>query len=95
MTPTPSPPRKEASGSWRSLLLWVVLALLMRWQVVEPRWIPSGSMLPTLQLKDRILVEKVRPRLARLQEQPLPLGSVVVFPPPSALLDAGYDPKAA
>ena len=95
MTPTPSPPRKEASGSWHSLLLWLVLALLMRWQVVEPRWIPSGSMLPTLQLKDRILVEKVRPRLARQQEQPLPLGSVVVFHPPSALLDAGYDPKAA
>ena len=52
-------------GGWRSLLVWVLLALLLRWQVMEPRWIPSGSMLPTLQLQDRILVEKLRPRLER------------------------------
>jgi hypothetical protein len=46
-----------------SLALWLLVALLLRWLVVEPRWIPSGSMLPTLQLQDRILVEKNRPRL--------------------------------
>ena len=51
------------------LLLWTALALLLRWQVMEPRWIPSGSMLPTLQLQDRILVEKVRPKLKHLQNQ--------------------------
>ncbi|MFL0735437.1 MAG: S26 family signal peptidase, partial [Prochlorococcus sp.] len=95
MTPTPSPPQKQASGGWRSLFIWLALALLMRWQVIEPRWIPSGSMLPTLELQDRILVEKIRPRLARQQHQHLPLGSVVVFHPPSALLETGYDPKAA
>lgn len=95
MTPTPSPPQKQASGGWRSLFIWLSLALLMRWQVIEPRWIPSGSMLPTLELQDRILVEKIRPRLARQQHQHLPLGSVVVFHPPSALLETGYDPKAA
>jgi|TARA_B100000959_G_scaffold283854_1_gene353807 signal peptidase I len=95
MTPTPSPPRKETSGGWLSLIIWLTLALLIRWQVVEPRWIPSGSMLPTLELQDRILVEKLRPRLTRQQQHPLPLGSVVVFHPPSPLIDAGYDPKAA
>ena len=47
----------------RSLLLWLLLALVLRWIVIEPRWIPSGSMLPTLRLQDRILVEKLRPRL--------------------------------
>lgn len=79
---------------WRrvaEVLAWVALALALRLWVVEPRWIPSGSMLPALQLQDRILVEKVRPRLGL----PLPPGTVVVFRPPAALLAAGYDPSAA
>ena len=91
----PSADTTKRQGSWRSLLLWVLLALLLRWQVVEPRWIPSGSMLPTLQLQDRILVEKLRPRLDRVRHQPLPLNSIVVFRVPEPLLQAGYDPDAA
>jgi len=74
-----------------SLLLWALVALLLRTLVVEPRWIPSGSMLPTLQLQDRILVEKLRPRFG----DALPPGTVVVFHPPQALVEAGYDPEAA
>jgi signal peptidase I len=81
----------ERLKPWRSLLLWLALALLLRWAVLEPRWIPSGSMLPTLQLQDRILVEKLRPRLG----QALPLQSIVVFHAPPALVEAGYDPRAA
>ena len=77
--------------SWLSLLLWLALAVVLRTLVIEPRWIPSGSMLPTLELQDRILVEKVRPRLGT----PLPNGTVVVFHAPAVLVDAGYDPKAA
>jgi signal peptidase I len=73
------------------LLLWVLVALLLRWLVVEPRWIPSGSMLPTLQLQDRILVEKLSTRFGTA----VPSGSIVVFHPPAALLEAGYDPGAA
>ena len=74
-----------------SLLLWLIVALLLRWLVVEPRWIPSGSMLPTLQLQDRILVEKVRPRFGRN----VPPGTVVVFHAPPELVEAGYDPGSA
>jgi signal peptidase I len=95
LTPTP---RANAAGVWTTLrrqvlpvLAWVLLALVLRWAVLEPRWIPSGSMLPTLQLQDRVLVEKLRARLKR----PPSIGSVVVFHPPAALLAAGYDPKAA
>jgi signal peptidase I len=73
------------------VLAWVLVALALRALVVEPRWIPSGSMLPTLQLQDRVLVEKLRPRLQRS----LPVGSVVVFRAPPALVAAGYDPEAA
>ena len=90
--PASGPPIPSAAKPWwASFLLWLALALLLRWAVVEPRWIPSGSMLPTLELQDRVLVEKVRPKVG----QPLPLGTIVVFHPPEALLAAGYDPKAA
>jgi signal peptidase I len=76
---------------WLSLVLWIAVALLLRWLVIEPRWIPSGSMLPTLELQDRILVEKVRPKL----QQALPNGTIVVFHAPPVLVAGGYDPKAA
>ena len=52
-------------------------------------------MLPTLQLQDRILVEKVRPRLARSRHGHLHRGDVVVFAPPEQLVAAGYDASAA
>jgi signal peptidase I len=73
------------------VLLWLVLALVLRWAVIEPRWIPSGSMLPALQLQDRVLVEKLRVRLHR----PLPVGTVVVFHPPPPLQAAGYAADSA
>ena len=89
--PQPGKPAANPWSGWRSVLAWLALALVLRWAVIEPRWIPSGSMLPTLQLQDRILVEKLRPRLG----QPLPSGSIVVFHAPPALVQAGYDPDAA
>jgi signal peptidase I len=84
----------DRSAAWRalgSLLAWVLLALLLRWALIEPRWIPSGSMLPTLQLQDRILVEKLSPHLG----WPVPPGTIVVFHPPEILRQAGYDPNTA
>ncbi len=92
---SPAPTTPDSRQHWRrqvqSLLAWVLVALALRWAVIEPRWIPSGSMLPTLQLQDRVLVEKVRPRLGLN----LPVGTVVVFHPPDRLLAAGYDPDSA
>ena len=93
--PGPSDQSATRRSGWISLLLWVLLALLLRWQVLEPRWIPSGSMLPTLQLQDRILVEKLRPRFDRTTNRALPLNSIVVFGVPPQLVAAGYDPNAA
>ena len=90
----PSGPQGGASGllqQFARLLLWVLLALLLRWAVVEPRWIPSGSMLPTLQLQDRILVEKLTPRFG----SGVRTGSIVVFHPPARLQEAGYDQRTA
>ncbi|MFN9643542.1 MAG: signal peptidase I [Cyanobacteriota bacterium] len=93
MAPSPSQhqPLREFLSFLRGLLPWLVLALLLRWLVVEPRWIPSGSMLPTLQLEDRVLVQKLLPRLGVNPG----VGAIVVFHPPQALLEAGYDSQAA
>tara|TARA_B100000700_G_scaffold326327_1_gene437549 strand:- start:606 stop:1193 length:588 start_codon:yes stop_codon:yes gene_type:complete len=83
------------TSSWKNLFLWAILALLLRWQVIEPRWIPSGSMLPTLQLQDKILVEKVLPRLNLALHKHLNRDTLVVFSPPVILIENGYDPKSA
>jgi signal peptidase I len=88
---SPSHPLREAGVLLRGFLPWVLVAVLLRWLVVEPRWIPSGSMLPTLQLEDRVLVQKLLPRLGFTPG----VGSIVVFHPPEALLEAGYDGQAA
>jgi len=93
MAPTPNSEPKR--NGWKGLVVWVLLALLLRWQVIEPRWIPSGSMLPTLQLQDRILVEKITPRLNRQRHKPIGLGQIVVFAVPLQLVEAGYDANAA
>ena len=86
-----SQPLREVLSLLRGILPWLLLAVLLRWLVVEPRWIPSGSMLPTLQLEDRVLVQKLLPRLGVNPG----VGAIVVFHPPQALLEAGYDGQAA
>ena len=75
---------------WRTLLslvLVVALTMAVRQWVMEPRWIPSGSMAPTLQVRDLLVVDKLSPRLGCDPE----VGDVVVFQPPDALLAMGYD----
>jgi signal peptidase I len=89
-SPQPNPLR-EAFSALRGVALWLLLALALRWLVLEPRWIPSGSMLPNLQLEDRVLVQKLLPRLGVSPG----IGDIVVFHPPEALLEAGYDSQAA
>ena len=80
---------------WRrtllSLVLVVALTMAMRQWVIEPRWIPSRSMEPTLQVRDLLVVEKLSPRLGCDPQ----LGDVVVFQPPDTLLAMGYDRSQA
>jgi len=90
--PSPSPHwLREALAMLRGVVFWLLVALVLRWLVLEPRWIPSGSMLPTLQLEDRVLVQKLLPRLGVGPG----VGEIVVFHPPEVLVEAGYDSKAA
>ena len=55
----PEPPRQRRwYDSFRSLLVAVLIALLLRSFVVEAFKIPSGSMIPTLSIGDQIFVNK-------------------------------------
>ena len=42
-----------------SLLLAILVALVVRSSVVEAFWVPSGSMLPTIQIGDHLFVNKL------------------------------------
>ena len=70
---------QQEGGFWRSLLLPLALILLTRHFLLEARYIPSGSMLPGLQLQDRLMVEKLSSR----QRSPR-RGEIIVFNAPQA-----------
>jgi signal peptidase I len=57
----------------------LIIAFFLRIFVAEPRYIPSGSMIPSLLINDRIIVEKV----SYLFNQPQ-RGEIVVFYPPKS-----------
>ena len=59
----------------------VVMVIIIRFYICEIRWIPSGSMNPTLVEGDRIMVE----RFSRFFEAPK-RGDIMVFYPPSTKL---------
>ena len=48
--------RENIRQQLQGLLLVVVVAIALRWGVVEPRWIPSESMQPGLQPQDLSLI---------------------------------------
>ena len=69
--------------------LSVVLALGIRHFVAEARYIPSGSMEPTLQVRDRLVIEKIS-----YYFNPPAHGDIVVFWPPESLTVPGRRPDA-
>lgn len=69
----------------RLVAIAMVIAVVVRLLIAEPRFIPSNSMDPTLHIGDRLLVEKVSYRFH------LPhYGDIVVFEPPPQLQAIGY-----
>lgn len=62
-----------------TLVLAVLLSLGVRTYIAEARWIPSPSMLPTLQIGDRLLIEKVSLKLNGISR-----GDIIVFDAPTA-----------
>jgi len=63
-----------------------VLAIGIRACVAEARFIPSESMLPTLEIDDRLIVEKISYRFRKPER-----GDVVVFSPTDALKEQNYN----
>jgi signal peptidase I len=63
----------------------LLLALVIRTFIAEPRFIPSDSMFPTLQVGDRLVVEKISYHF-----HPPQRGDIVVFDPPETLQIQGY-----
>ncbi len=86
--PTDKKTAAAAPNPWVEVLqtigLSVVLAFGIRHFVAEARYIPSGSMLPTLEVNDRLVVEKISYRF-----NPPERGDIVVFWPPESLTPPG------
>jgi signal peptidase I len=93
----PTPQGFWQSSFWKSqreniqiLAIALVLAVVIRLFIAEPRYIPSDSMVPTLQIGDRLVVEKVFYRF----RPPAP-GEIIVFEPPPLLQEYGYSADRA
>ncbi len=78
------PPSEKKHRSHRTLIEWaailivaVVAAVLLRTFVVQPYYIPSGSMEPTLKVGDKVLVNKLSYHMHGVHR-----GDVVVFKKP-------------
>ena len=84
------PKPKRLGQTIRENLKLVAIALcisiIVRLFIAEPRFIPSNSMQPTLQIGDRLLIEKVSYRLHEPHQ-----GDIVVFEPPPQLQEIGYE----
>jgi signal peptidase I len=95
--PELTPPTPLLAQVWQKwgeniqiLLLALGLAFLIRTFVAEPRYIPSESMLPTLEIGDRLIVEKLS-----YYSHPPHRGDIVVFAPPPQLQEQGYQEDQA
>ncbi|MGC1306918.1 MAG: signal peptidase I [Phormidesmis sp.] len=69
--------------------LSIVLALGIRQFVAEARFIPSESMVPTLQIDDRLVIEKISYRF-----NPPKRGDIIVFQAPAKALAAVDKPNS-
>tara|TARA_Y100001968_G_scaffold310906_1_gene332300 strand:+ start:3773 stop:4516 length:744 start_codon:yes stop_codon:yes gene_type:complete len=72
-------PSSDFWDFWGPLLLTVIFYMGVRNYVAEARYIPSGSMLPGLQINDRIFIEKFTFRRRSPRR-----GEIVVFNSPSS-----------
>lgn len=68
---------EEGREDVKTYFISLFIALLLRFTIIEPRYIPSLSMYPTFDVGDQLAVEKVTKRI-----KPFYRNEVVVFNPP-------------
>lgn len=83
-TPWPRTPRKRSrarvTGEWVAIvIIAVAFSLLIRTYVFQTFYIPSASMEPTLQIGDRLIVDKLSVDFGTINR-----GDIVVFKAPPA-----------
>jgi signal peptidase I len=66
-----------------TVVIVLVLVIFIRAFIGEPRWIPSSSMEPTLQIKDNLIIEKVSRYFTKPNR-----GDILVFFPPQEKLNS-------
>ena len=71
-------PQSLASEAIQTVVMAFVIFLFVKGLIAEARYIPSSSMEPTLNINDRIFVEKLTARFGRKVER----GDILVFYPP-------------
>lgn len=88
----PAKPQRPPENLWlevaKTLGLSAILAFGIRTFVAEARYIPSKSMVPTLQVDDRLIVDKVSYHFQDPQR-----GDIVVFMPPDESAICNNSPK--
>jgi signal peptidase I len=82
-------PQQNAENPWieglKTIGLSAILAFGIRTFVAEARYIPSGSMLPTLQINDRLIVDKLSYHFHNPER-----GDIVVFSPTDTLKQQNF-----
>ena len=79
--------KKFFLNDWVQLIFLAFFISSCRTFVAEPRYIPSGSMLPELQINDRLIIEKIS-----LKKRDPKRGEIVVFNSPYSF-DEGFIAK--
>jgi signal peptidase I len=86
---------QEHQSSWvweagKTIVLSIMLAMGIRTFVAEARWIPSESMVPTLKVNDKLIVDKLSYDFTNPQR-----GDIVVFSPTDNIKKANPSLKDA
>lgn len=82
--------RKKTGRLILDVLQVIVFSFVFSWglkaAVADARVVPTGSMLPTIQLQDRLVVDKISYKFSDVKR-----GDVIVFRPPSNIDQSGMD----
>jgi signal peptidase I len=83
--PNPNP-LPQSENHWKDGLQTIALSLFLafgiRTYVAEARFVPTGSMQPTIEINDRFVVDKLSYHWQNPQR-----GDIIVFNPPKALVE--------